>query len=142
EPLHPRTRRGEIVHLEDRHVAAVAAAAAGEEARGRRVLAYRRHHLEEVAAHRQHGVAQAEVRDARIAESHLDPERARQRGDRAVEVAGDEGHLAQAQHDRDSRPPRRARPASAYGAGSGYSTVQVSPEWSRARRSPGPRCWT
>ena len=66
----------EVVDLEDRHVAAVAAAPV-EQPAGRRAVLGRRDHLEELVTDRHQGVVQAERGDAGIAEADVQRRSAR-----------------------------------------------------------------
>ena len=61
----PLARRRQVGDLEHQHVAAIAAAAL-DQAPGRGVRPLGRHDLQEGVPEREHGVAQAEVADARI----------------------------------------------------------------------------
>ena len=95
----PPPRGGEIVDLHDHHVAAVAAAAL-EEAAGRRVAGDRRHDLEKRVADGHDGVPQPERRDVRIAKRHLDAEDGGAVGDDGIEIARHERDLPEAhRHD-------------------------------------------
>ena len=77
----------------------------------------RRHDLDELRADGQHGVAQAEHRDAGIVERDLEPEQSCEIGDDRVEVVGDEGDLAEADHRNTGlRFSTKARNASAVSA--------------------------
>src|SRR5215472_4111972 len=74
--------------------AGASAAPTFQVARGRGVVADRLDDLDERPAGGQHGVLQAVVVDVGVVVGHLQAERGVQRLRHAVEVAGDEGHLA------------------------------------------------
>src|SRR6185312_179672 len=99
------------------------AAAAGQIARARGVVAERRDHLQELAADRHDDVLEPEMGDARIAEADLQVEHLAQLSADRLELPGDEGDLAQA-HGRRSFaippcPAPRFRPAPRRYAGPG-----------------------
>ena len=81
--------------LQNDHIPRVPAAPI-QEAAGRSVGAHRLDYFEERLATRQHGVAQSVVDDVRIAEGNLEAERLVQTRRHAVQVAGSEGDLTQA----------------------------------------------
>jgi hypothetical protein len=103
-----------VVHLEQQHVAAIAAAAVEVAARSG-AFSGGRHHLEQVAVHRHECVVQAEVAHARVVEAHLDAEHGTEVVHRVVEFAGHEGDLAQAH----GGPPRHLLRAGGMWAGAG-----------------------
>ena len=107
-----------VVALRDDHVAAVAVAAV-EVALGRRALADRADDLEELRAHRDDDVVQAEPADVRVPVADLEAEHGPDVVEDGVEVAGDERDLAEAQPHGRHRPSntgvrfsRKARKAS------------------------------
>ena len=93
--LGARARGVEVLEIEQHHVAAVAAVAL-QIAPRRRVRPRRRDDLQEAVAEREHGVAQAELRHARVAKGLVQPERVAQLALDGVEIGGDEHGLAQA----------------------------------------------
>ena len=86
-------RSGEVLEVEDRHVAAVAVAF--EIAAGRGAGPQRRDHLEEAVADREHGVLKAELGDAGVAKRLSERERRAQRARDRLELGRHEHRLAQ-----------------------------------------------
>jgi hypothetical protein len=105
--LHPLARRGEIVDLDDHHIARVAAAPR-EQSSGRSVVARGRDDLEEGVTGREHRIEESEHGDARIAEGDLEPEDRAEIGDGLVEVARQQRDLPQSHriHSRRRSNPR------------------------------------
>ena len=91
----PRAGDGDVLHLQDHHVAAVAAALFEEPAGGRALL-LRRHHFEESLANREDRVLQAELAHARIIIGVVEAEDGADVRLAGGEVAADEGDLAKA----------------------------------------------
>ena len=90
-------RRRQVVDLQHRHVAAVAAAAL-ELPAGGRAVGDRGDELEEGVADREDGVAEAEVADRRIAEGLAERQLRPQSINRRVEVRHGDHGLAEARH--------------------------------------------
>lgn len=96
ERLAALAARGQVVALGDHHVAAVPAAPV-EIAPGSRALAHRRHHLQELVAHREEGVLEPVLAHARIAMADLEAEHRAQLVDDLRQVAGHQADLAHAE---------------------------------------------
>jgi len=94
ELRHPLTMWGEVVDLDDDHVAAVAAAPV-EIAAGGGVWAHGRYDLEEGVADGHHRVLEAEHGDLGVSVTDLQSQHAGDLRDLGVEPVGDEGNLAQ-----------------------------------------------
>ena len=67
---------------------------------GRRAAGRGTDDLEELIADRHQRVVQAELGDAGVLEAHGDAQEGAELGDGAVTIGGDEGHLAEADHER------------------------------------------
>ena len=92
-------RRRQVVELEHRHVAAVAAAPLDQPSGGG-VLLHGRDDLEERVAEAEDRIPQPEVAHARIGERLAQPEPFAQLAGDSVEVAGSEDGLAKPKHPR------------------------------------------
>ena len=92
----------EIVHLEDRHVAAGPIALV-EQPLHRGPLLRRREHFDELVAHEQQRVAQPELADDRVVEAHLQTERLSQFVDHRIEIRCDHRDLPDTDHDSTCR---------------------------------------
>ena len=88
----------QVVDFVDRHVTAVASHLF-EQAAGCSPVGDGRDDLEKLVSYSEERIVQSEFGNTRVAEAHVDVEMPFDIGDRRIEVACDEGNLAQGDHE-------------------------------------------